>query len=56
VLDTSEGNTLSERGLCVVPELHTTFEGDFGEVAGDVLYLHGTGDRRPREAVFVFPR
>lgn len=56
VLDTSEGNTLSERGLCVVPELHTTFEGDFGEVAGDVLYLHGTGDRRPREAVFAFPR
>ena len=39
-----------------VPELHTTFEGDFGGVAGDVLYLHGLRDRRPRHRVLVFPR
>ena len=55
-LDTSKGKALGKRGLCVVPELHTTFEGDFGEVAGDVLYLHAPLDRRAREKVFAFPR
>ena len=55
-LDTSEGKALGQRGLCVVPELHTTVEGDFGEVAGDVLYLHAPLDRRAREKVFAFPR
>ena len=29
---------------------------DFGEVAGDVLYLHAPLDRRAREKVFAFPR
>ena len=50
------GGARRERGLCVVPELHTTFEGDFGEVAGDVLYLHAPLDRRAKEKVFAFPR
>ena len=50
------GEGARREGLCVVPELHTTFEGDFGEVAGDVLYLHAPLDRRAREKVFAFPR
>lgn len=54
-LDTRQGGALNP-GLLAVPELHTTFEGDFGDVAGDVLYLHGLTDRRPRHKVFIFPR
>ena len=42
--------------LLAVPELFTTYEGDFGTVAGDILYLHDLGDRRPKHAVFAFPR
>ena len=52
----TENNTSDDPGALAVPELHTTFEGDFGDVAGDVLYLHGLQDRRPRHRVFVFPR
>lgn len=54
-LDTARGGALHP-ALLAVPELHTTFEGDFGDVAGDVLYLHGLADRRPRQSVMVFPR
>ena len=43
-------------GLLAVPELYTTYEGDFGDVAGEVVYVHGLRDRRPEHAVFAFPR
>jgi hypothetical protein len=46
---------LGER-LLSVPETHATFEGDFGEIAGDVVYLHHLKDRKPKHRVFAFPR
>ena len=59
-LDTTRG---SENGsnplhdtLLSVRELHTTFEGDFGNVAGDLLYLHELPDRKPKHRVFAFAR
>ena len=59
-LDTTRG---SENGsnplhdtLLSVRELHTTFEGDFGNVAGDLLYLHELPDRKPQHRVFAFAR
>ena len=59
-LDTSRGtkerpNPLHD-ALLSVRELHTTFEGDFGDVAGDVLYLHDLRDRKPKHRVFAFAR
>jgi len=42
--------------LLSVRELHTTFEGDFGDVAGDLLYLHELRDRKPKHRVFAFAR
>jgi hypothetical protein len=42
--------------LLVVPELHTTFEGDFGSVAGDFMYLAALTDRKRKHKVFAFPR
>lgn len=59
-LDTSRGtkerpNPLHD-ALLSVRELHTTFEGDFGDVAGDLLYLHDLRDRKPKHRVFAFAR
>lgn len=57
-LDTSRGRETSPNPLhdtlLSVRELHTTFEGDFGDVAGDLLYLHGLRDRKPKHRVFAF--
>ena len=52
-LDTS---TESLRDLLTVPELHTTYEGDFGEVEGDIYYFHALRNRKPSERVFIIPR
>ena len=52
-LDTSN-ESLKE--LLTVPELHTTFEGDFGKVQGDVYYFHALRNRKPSERVFIIPR
>ena len=57
-LDTSRGRETSPNPLhdtlLSVRELHTTFEGDFGDVAGDLLYLHELRDRKPKHRVFAF--
>ena len=42
--------------LLVVPELHTTFEGDWGDIKADVFYFHGLANRKPHERLFIFPR
>ena len=57
-LDTSPGRENSPNplhdDLLSVREMHTTFEGDFGDVAGDLLYLHELPDRKPKHRVFAF--
>jgi hypothetical protein len=52
-LDTSSE---SLRELLTVPELHTTFEGDFGAIQGDVYYFHSLKNRKPSERLFIIPR
>jgi hypothetical protein len=44
------------REILTVPELHTTFEGDFGVVQGDVYYFHSLKNRKPSERLFIVPR
>ena len=62
-LHTGEKNNKTEsesanplRALLTVPSLHTTYEGDFGALAGDFLYLDALHDRKPKHKLFAFPR
>lgn len=49
-------DTQKRKDLLVVPELHTTFEGDWGDIVADVFYFHGLANRKPHERLFIFPR
>ena len=49
-------DTHKREDLLVVPELHTTFEGDWGDIKADVFYFHGLANRKPHERLFIFPR
>lgn len=44
------------KDLLVVPELHTTYEGDFGKVEGDIYYFDSLHNRKISERLFVVPR
>lgn len=44
------------KDLLVVPELHTTYEGDFGKVEGDIYYFDSLHNRKISERLFVIPR
>lgn len=44
------------RDILTVPELHTTYEGDFGRVQGDIYYFDSLRNRRVSERLFIVPR
>jgi len=42
--------------ILTVPELHTTYEGDFGDVQGDIYYFDCLRNRKVSERLFIIPR
>ena len=46
----------ANRVMLTVPELHTTYEGDFGQVQGDIYYFDCLRNRRISERLFIIPR